>query len=123
MDRRVTAEIFSPFLFISFFSKVWFKMEAPFLSISCSSLDAAQALIDLARGAGGIKRAFITGVKERIIMAITDTLKIETILSKDGKWLVEDNYLSVICEQANRKLEQSRGKFEKLRISIENSCL
>ncbi len=84
-------------------------------------------MLNIARS-GGNKKPVITSTRdrqgERIVMALNETQKVETILAVDGLELVSDEYLRLLIELSHEKLRLARAKFEQLRFTIERRfCL
>eukprot|EP01091_Cochliopodium_minus_P012048 TRINITY_DN3566_c0_g2_i1.p1 TRINITY_DN3566_c0_g2~~TRINITY_DN3566_c0_g2_i1.p1 ORF type:complete len:250 (-),score=70.56 TRINITY_DN3566_c0_g2_i1:34-783(-) len=121
VDHKVVTEAITEKLKKEQGSEVWFKLEPPMVAICCSSVEVAQKIIDFARGSSGIKRSFITGTTDRVMLCVTDTMRIETLIAKNGNFLVSNDYIEIMCQHANSKLEQSRSRFEKLRLAIEKT--
>ena len=61
-----------------------------------------------------IKSGIISIRKDKIIMELISTEKIETIISKNGKLLIDENYFSVLVKEGNKKLENTWEKIKKL---------
>lgn len=91
---------------------LWFKQEPIILHITCRTIDNAQKLLDLAREAG-LKRSGIIGTRKKIVVEIIGTERIEAIIAKDGKLLINDDYIKELIIEANKKL-----KMAKKRISL-----
>jgi len=100
--------------------EVWFKMEAPILALCARSIEHAQKMINVARGSG-IKRASITGVKDRIMLVLFDSKRIEAPIAIDGNLIITNEYLEILIKQGNEKLAAARERFDKLKIAIGNS--
>lgn len=96
---------------------VYFKMECCIMHVACSSLKAAQELVDRAKLAGWKKSAIIAS-KRRFIAELISTEKIEMPVTDKGKILVSDAYLKILAEEANRKLQRTREKIKKLKKII-----
>jgi len=95
-------------------------MESPIIAICARDLTSAQQMLDIAR-ANGIKKGSITGIRNKIMVLLVDSKKIETIVAKDGKILLPDEYIREMFQLANEKLIQSRERFETLRTGIEKN--
>ncbi|MFH0798358.1 MAG: tRNA wybutosine-synthesizing 3 family protein [Candidatus Woesearchaeota archaeon] len=89
--------------------RVWFMQEPMILHVKCSSLEAADELIKKANAAG-LKVSGVTSIKN-ILVEIRDTNRIDTILKKD---LVNEDYIRLLVEEANKKLLETKGKIKKL---------
>jgi tRNA wybutosine-synthesizing protein 3 len=83
-------------------------------------MEAAKKLLKIARDSG-IKRAGIININKRIIIEIIGTESMETIITKNSKMLVDDTYLRILIEEANKKLEKNRKKINKLYRVISSS--
>lgn len=94
-------------------------MEAFILAISCRDISSAQHMLDLCRMYGGMKRVSITSTKDqKIMMALIDTHRMECLIAKNGKMLVDKEYLSVCLEVANEKLTKTRNRMDRLEQAI-----
>ncbi len=95
---------------------VEFKMSGCILHVACSCLEDAQKLVDKAKLAGwkrsGIMTSGISG--GRIIVELLSTENIEFIIMKNGKVLVDDDFLKLIVGMANKRLERVWEKIKKL---------
>lgn len=90
-------------------NEVWLKQESIIMHVCCRNLEAAEKLLRIVRDLG-IKRAGIINIDKRIILEIIGTEAMETIISRNGKMLVSDDYLKVLFEEANKKLERNKKK-------------
>ncbi|MBS3098409.1 hypothetical protein J4209_06465 [Candidatus Woesearchaeota archaeon] len=88
---------------------VWFKEEASIFHISCRTIDDAQKLVNLTRNIG-FRRTGIQSIKRKIVVEIVSTENIETIAAKSGKIIVDDDYLKVLAEEANKKMKRNKEK-------------
>jgi len=100
-------------------AELWYKMEPPILAICARTVGHAQRFMDVARTAG-IKRVSITGTRDKIMLVVMDTQRMETMLAKDGRLMVSNEYIREITAVANEKLSKSREKFERLRLTLES---
>ena len=92
---------------------VFLRQESIIMHVCCRDLDNAKSLLKLVRELG-IKRAGIINIDKRIIIEIIGTESMETILARNGKMLVSDDYLRVLVEEANKKLERNKKKIKEL---------
>lgn len=105
-------------------SEVWLNMEAFIVAICARNVASAQKLLDVCRTSAGLKRCCITGVKQnRVIMALMDTQRIETLVAKDGKTLVSNEYLDTLIQIANEKLNKTRQRMKRLEDSFRSQFL
>jgi tRNA(Phe) wybutosine-synthesizing methylase Tyw3 len=55
-----------------------------------------------------------------VILGFGDTQRIETLVALNGKLLLDEEYMATVTQMANKKLEKSRNKMERVRVAIEN---
>jgi tRNA wybutosine-synthesizing protein 3 len=98
--------------------KIWFKYECPIIHVVARDADKASKLLVIAHEAG-FKRAGIHSIKkERVLLEILSTERIELPVTEDGQILVDSEHLSRIVAEANRKYEVGLWKLEKLAEKI-----
>lgn len=90
-----------------------FKTEAPIIHIVCNTIEAAQELCDKAKDSG-FKKTGIISFKRKIVLEINSGEKIEFPLIKDGKVLVDDEFLKLVILDSNRKLSIGWEKLGRL---------
>ncbi len=102
---------------------VWFKLEPPIVAVVCSSEEAAAKLMNLARGAAGIKRCFVISMRgeQGYVVSVSDTKRVECVMWQGGEQLASAKYMEATVKIANKKLIESRAKMERLRIAIESN--
>lgn len=86
--------------------EISFKQEPCGLHVACKNLDEAQKILDLARKIGWKKSGIISS-KKRNIIELFGTAKLEFPIVKNEKILVDDEFLKIILEKANKNLEKS----------------
>jgi len=92
---------------------VWFRQESMIVHIASRSLEDAQKLRDIASRLG-FKRSGIIASRKNIIMELIATENLDTIIMKNGKILVNDDYLKIIIKEANKKLARTKKKIKAL---------
>lgn len=92
---------------------VWFRQESFILHVCCSNVEAAQRLLDVCSKLG-LKRAGITTTKRKTLVELLGTEHFDTIIAKDGQLLVNDAFLKVLIEAANKRLNKNIAKLNKL---------
>lgn len=102
-------------------NEVWFRMEPAILHVACNTIEAAQSLLTKAQEAGFKRSGILTIGKSRVIVELISTEKIETIVGKEGKWLIDKNYLAILIEKSNQKLKRTWEKIEKLSKNLPSS--
>ena len=93
---------------------VWFRVEPVILHVACKNLENAKKLLNIARNIGFRRSGIISVGKSKIIMELVSTEKIDAIVSKNRKLLIDENYFKVLVEEGNEKLERTWKKIDKL---------
>lgn len=102
---------------------VWFRAEPAIMHIAADTLENAVKLLNIARSIG-FRRSGIIGIRKNKISAeLISTERLETIIAKKGKIIVDKNYLKCLIKEANIKLKKTRIKINKLYSSINSSKL
>jgi|TARA_B100001964_G_C14250416_1_gene609639 tRNA wybutosine-synthesizing protein 3 len=92
---------------------VWFIVQPVILHIACKDIDNAKKLLNTARDIGFKISGIISIGKSKIILELISTEKIEAIVSKNGKLLIDEDYFKVLVKEGNKKLEKTWKKIEK----------
>lgn len=100
---------------------VWLKVQPVILHIACENINNATKLLNIARDIGFRRSGIISIGKSKIILELVSTEKIEAIVSKNGKLVIDEDYFKVLVEEGNRKLERTWKKIDKLYIALANS--
>ncbi len=98
-------------------SNIKFKSEPPILHVSCKTLEGAEDILNKAREVGW-KRSGIISLGKNIIVELISTEKLEFPLIKEGKLLVDDNFLKIVLEKADSNLKKGWLKIEGLKKLI-----
>jgi tRNA wybutosine-synthesizing protein 3 len=93
---------------------VKFKQEPCILHVACRDLKSVIKLLDKAKKAGW-KRSGITGVgKNRLVLELSSTEKIEFTIIHGKRLIVDDNFLKIITKKSNENLKRNWKKIENL---------
>jgi len=92
---------------------VWFRFEPLILHVAARTIEDAQILVSKAREAG-FKRTGIQSTKNKIIVEIASTEVIDAIIADKGKLLIDEDYLNVLVDEANKKSEKNNKKIKRL---------
>jgi len=92
---------------------VWLMMETYIIHIFCRTLEAAGEMLKICKKVG-LKRSGITQIDDKIMIESMGNEKVETLVVKDGKTLIDDEYLKVLVEECNTRLMRNRDKVGKL---------
>jgi tRNA wybutosine-synthesizing protein 3 len=90
-----------------------FKQEPPILHIACKDTNSAKIILNKIRDAGW-KRAGIISLGKNIIIEVLGTDKIEFPLVKNGKLLVDEDFLELVIEKSNKNLQKGWDKINQL---------
>lgn len=91
----------------------WFKQESMIIHISCRNPDAAEKLLKKTMEAG-IRRCGIITLGKKIIVEIMGSDIIETIFSREGRMLFSNDYLQILLNEANSKMNKNQDIINKL---------
>ncbi len=95
-----------------------FKTEAPIVHVVCFSLKDAQKLYDLAK-LSGFKKSGIISFGRKVVLEINSGEKLEFPIIQKGKLLVTEEFLKVAVKNADKKLEKSWEKIDRLKGILE----
>ena len=112
--KKILKTIITKIKFKKIKNNVWFKIEPVILHVACENINNAKKFLNTARDIGFRRSGIISIRKDKIIMELISTEKIETIISKNGKLLIDENYFSVLVKEGNKKLENTWEKIKKL---------
>jgi tRNA wybutosine-synthesizing protein 3 len=91
---------------------LWLKVEPFIFHFATKDYDKAKEILDFCREQG-LKKAGIISAKEgRFTCEVTHTVFMSTLIKIDKNQLISDDYLKVIVDIANKKLEHN---FKKLK--------
>jgi len=94
-----------------------FKLEPCILHIACETLEDAKKLFEIGKNAGW-KRLGIIGTRNGFTFELNSTEKLEFPVIQNKKILVDDEFLKIAVDEANRKLEKSWLRIKKLEREI-----
>ena len=96
---------------------VYFKQSPAILHVACQDLGAASELLQKARGSGW-KRSGLMTMKNRIILELMSTEKMELPIMDNGEVLVDKEFLELLIRESNDKLERTREKIKRFEGKI-----
>jgi len=99
--------------------QVWFKEESAIIHVCCRTLDDASKLLEMCKHLG-FKRSGISTVSNRIMLELISTENISTPVIQNGKILIDDGYLRILVDEANKKLSKTHDKIRRLTRDISN---
>ena len=89
---------------------VWFKQEPLIMHVCCTSLYDANKLLKLSKNF--FKRSGIIGIKKFFTLEIIGTDTMDTLIARNSKLLVSENYLRILIQEANKKLKRNSKKIK-----------
>jgi tRNA wybutosine-synthesizing protein 3 len=96
---------------------VRFKFEPIILHICCENLDYAQILLEKCQEIG-LKDSGILSLKNKIILKIVGSERIDAPIAIEGELIVDYNYIKEIINLANKKLQKTHKIIEIIQNSI-----
>jgi len=93
--------------------KAKFKLESCILHITCRTLEDAEKICANGKLAGW-KKTGIIGVRNGFSVELNATDKLEFPIIQENKILVDDNFLKIIVDESNKKLEKTWEKIKRL---------
>lgn len=94
-----------------------FKCEPIILHVACRDLESASLLIEKAKNSG-IKHSGIHSIKNKIIIEINGSDRLEFPIINKNKSLVNDKFLKLIVKKSNIKLKKSWKMIKDLEQSL-----
>ncbi len=97
--------------------KIKFKLEPCIIHIACKTLEDAEKLLEKGKNSGW-KKSGIIGTRNGITLELNSTEKLEFPIIQNKKILASDDFLKIVVDEANKKLEKSWVKIDKLERGI-----
>ncbi len=99
---------------------VWLKQESAIVHLCCRNLKAAEKILIICKESG-FKHSGILSLGKRIIVQVLSSENIETIVAAQGKLLVSEEYLQVLVDECNKKMERNRQRLQRLYCSLQKA--
>jgi len=118
--KKIKYEDFKKNILLKKLSKndVWFRAEPVILHVACKNINSAKKLLNIARNVGFRRSGIISIGKNRLILELVSTEKIDAIIGKNRKLLINEDYFKVLIKEGNKKLEKTWNKINKLSIEL-----
>lgn len=94
-----------------------FKLEPPILHVACRDLNKATYILEKAKFLG-FKRSSVLTFDKNIVVEINSSERFEFPIIKNDKVLVDDEFLKLVLEMSNYKMERGWEKIKRLEKSI-----
>jgi len=91
---------------------LWLKVEPFIFHFATKDYNKAKEILDFCRDLGLKKAGIISAKDGRFTCEVTNTVFISTLVKMDDKQLVSDEYLQLLLEIANQKLDSNFKKLE-----------
>lgn len=91
-----------------------FKQEPPIIHIACWDLESAREILAKARAVGFKRSGVISFDKNKFVVEILSTEKIEFPIIDNFRILVDESFLRLVLKKANENLMKGWGKIEGL---------
>ncbi len=91
----------------------WLMQESCILHVFCRTVETAERFL-LACRRSGFKRSGIISLSNKIMIEVMGNEKVETIVLKNGKVLIDDEYLKLLVDVCNTKMRKNRENMGKL---------
>jgi len=96
---------------------VYFRYEGLILHTCAKDLESAQRLMLLGQN-NGCKYSSIISTKKRFVVEFIDMIRMDVPIAKDGKLLVDVDYLKFLIDEANKKLSLTHALIDRLELVI-----
>ena len=97
---------------------VWFKVQPAIIHVACNDIKNTKKILNIARDIGFRRSGIISIGKNKVIMEIISTERIDAIVGKNGKLLIDEGYFKVLVKEGNKKLEKTWEKIDKLHNNL-----
>ncbi len=92
---------------------VWFRVEPVILHVASKNINSAKKLLNLARNIG-FRRSGIISISNKIVLELISTERLDALVSKNGKLLIDEDYFKTLINEGNKKLEKTWKKIDRL---------
>lgn len=96
----------------------WFITQSPIFHIAAESMEIADTLVKIGISSG-FKHSGFKAVKDRIIVELVSTERMDVPIGIDGSLIISDEYLSIIHKLGNELLKRGHEKLKRLDEKIQ----
>lgn len=97
---------------------VWFTVQPVIIHVACNDIKNTKKILNTARDIGFRRSGIISIGKNKIIMELVSTERIDAIVGKNRKLLIGEDYFKVLVKEGNKKLEKTWEKIDKLHNNL-----
>ena len=100
-------------------SNIWFKQEPLIIHVCCDTVESAKKFILQSRKV--FKRAGIISIKKnKVTVEVIGNERIETLVKRNDKIMVSDDYLRELIREANKKMDKNKANISEYYKLIKN---
>ena len=100
---------------------IWFKQDPFIIHIAAKDINSAIKMLEIAHLSGLKHSGIISISSDRVMLEIQSTERVETIVAKNGKLLINEEYMAVLVEEANKKLRKTRERMHRFYENIKET--
>lgn len=93
---------------------VWFKVQPAIIHVACNDIKNTKKILNIARDIGFRRSGIISIGKNKIMIELISTERIDAIAGKNGILLIDEGYFKALVNEGNKKLEKTWEKIDKL---------
>lgn len=90
---------------------LFFRLDPVILHVGCRDMDSASRLLKICQRTG-LKRSGMYQIKPRIIVEIMGVDALCAPLGKDGRVMIDDDYIEFLCDISNEKFRNNEKKID-----------
>jgi tRNA wybutosine-synthesizing protein 3 len=93
---------------------VYFKQEPCLVTVACKDIESQRKLFDIAKNNGWKKSGIVT-TQKKFILELMSSENISLPVITRGEILISDKYIKLLVKEANKKLEKTWEKIDRLK--------
>ena len=97
---------------------IMFMVHPPIIHLIASNQDSAQRILKVGLSSG-FKNSGMRAFRGKIVIELRSTERMDVLIGKDGKLMVSEEYLEIMCEMANLMLEKGKKKLDIFKKNME----
>jgi len=117
--RKITKKDFSDSFKKSSKGQIWFLAQAPIIHLFSKDLNSGDKIVKKAVSCG-FKNSGFRSIKKNIVVELTSTERLDCPIGFDGRFYVDDRYISLLLDSANEVINRSSKKLKKLKEELKN---
>ncbi len=98
--------------------QLWFRQESMIMHIACKTIENAQKILDISAKTG-LKHSGIITTRKKIIVEIIGSEQFETIIASNKKIYINEEYLKLLVNEANKKMNLNKKRLKKFYELVE----